>query len=163
MPLYECECVRCDLTFEVLAPVSESGAKSFPCPECGRKARRMLSAVIFGRGGNAPVESAVERRPVDSSRPDVTKLRVPPPAQLCWMDGPSSARYAAHLNGRGAEYDDTVATRADRRKQVGETEKQPAAQHHGHSHSDSPLADPAVYARRRAAAVKGTKSNPASK
>jgi hypothetical protein len=74
------------------------------------------------------------------------------------MDGPSSARYAAHLHGRGAEYDETVATRAEIGKQRGE----PAAPaKHDHAHSHSPLADPAVYARRRAAATRAKKTAPA--
>ncbi len=34
MPLYECRCERCELTFEVLAPLSSSGLKSRPCPQC---------------------------------------------------------------------------------------------------------------------------------
>jgi putative FmdB family regulatory protein len=159
MPLYECECSRCDLTFEVLAPVSESGTKSFPCPACGRRARRMLSAVTFGRPASASNAPPSEKRTAESSRSDVTKLKVPPPAQICWMDGPSSTRYAAHLHGRGAEYDETVAARMETRKQRGETASQPAAHDHGHSHS--PLADPAVYARRRAAAVRAKKTAPA--
>src|SRR5262245_61825477 len=109
MPLYECHCARCDLIFEALAPLSAASARSHRCPECGRAARRMLSTVTFGRSGRE-FEPAASASP---SRPDVTKLRVPPPAQLCWMDGPSTARYAAYLHGRGGEYDETVAARAD--------------------------------------------------
>ena len=82
-----------------------------------------------------------------------TRLSVPPPAQICWMDGPSRARYAAHLTGRGAEYDDTIAARAETRKQRGAPPAKPAA----HNHDHSPLADPAVYARRRAAAARAEK------
>lgn len=73
--------------------------------------------------------------------------------QLCWMDKPSSARYAAYLHGRGGEYDETVAARADQRKRRGEPE---SAKPHDHSHS--PLSDPAVYARRRAAASRAKKA-----
>jgi putative FmdB family regulatory protein len=159
MPLYECECTRCDQTFEVLAPVSESGAKGFPCPACGRRGRRMLSAVTFGRPAGAADAQPPESRSAPSSRSDVTKLKVPPPAQICWMDGPSSARYAAHLHGRGAEYDETVAARTELGKQRGATVSPTAA--HDHAHSHSPLADPAVYARRRAAATRAKKTAPA--
>jgi putative FmdB family regulatory protein len=148
MPLYECHCARCDRIFEVLAALSESAAKFHPCPGCGGRARRRLSAVTFGRAGkDQPPE-----RPADPSRPDVTRLKVPPPAQLCWMDAPSSARYAAHVHGRGAEYDETVAARAEARKQRGEA---PVG---AHTHRHSPLADPAVYKRRRAAAIRSKKA-----
>jgi putative FmdB family regulatory protein len=159
MPLYECECARCDLTFEVLASISESGARSFACPECGRRAPRIPSAIVFKRGKVA-ADSTADPPPANPSRPDVTRLKVPPPAQLCWMDGPSRARYAAYLNGRGAEYDDTMATRADLREQRGEPAKPPGGPDRRHRHSDSPLADPAVYARRRAAAVKKKSAAP---
>jgi hypothetical protein len=65
------------------------------------------------------------------------------------MDQPSRARYAAYLHGRVAEYDDTVAVRAEQKLQRGEHEP-PSS----HSHHETPLADPQVYARRRAAAAK---------
>jgi len=159
MPLYECECHHCDRIFEVLASLSESGAKSFPCPECGRKARRIPSSVVFGRVGNARADSASEPPQANPSRPDVTRLRVPPPAQICWMDGPSTARYAAHLNGRGAEYDDTMAARAESQKKHGDTAGVAAKKKaQGHHHDHSPLSDPGVYARRRSAAAKKEKA-----
>lgn len=151
MPLYECHCERCELTFEALAPLSAAGAPSHPCPECGEQARRILSAVVFGRSGGSASESP-QPQPSNTSRPDVTKLRVPPPAQLCWMDGPSKSRYAAYLNGRGKEFDETVAARAEvakKRDPTPVTSLAPAA-----SHDHSPLTDPSVYARRRAAAAK---------
>ncbi len=159
MPLYECECLRCDRIFEVLASISEAGVKSFPCPVCGRKARRIPSSVVFGRPGTAAADAASEQPQTNPSRPDVTKLRVPPPAQICWMDGPSTARYAAYLNGRGAEYDDTIAARAELQKQRGEPANTPAKKKPlGHHHDHSPLSDPGVYARRRAAAAKKEKA-----
>jgi hypothetical protein len=78
------------------------------------------------------------------------------------MDGPSTARYAAHLNGRGAEYDETVAARADVAQRRGERAAKPAHTGEGHAHDHSPLADPAVYARRRAAAARA-KPTPSAK
>ncbi len=146
MPLYECYCEPCELTFEALAPLSAAGAPSHPCPRCGAAARRILSAVVFGRRAAAePVA------PAPGGRPDVTRLRVPGPAQICWMDGPSKARYAAYLNGRGREYDEVVAARAEKARDR-EPSAAPAAPTSEHHHEQSPLADPAVYARRRAAA-----------
>jgi putative FmdB family regulatory protein len=152
MPLYECYCARCDQVFEVLAALSDAAAKFHRCPQCGRRARRRLSAVTFGRAGK---DLPPPERPADPSRPDVTRLKVPPPAQLCWMDGPSTSRYAAYLHGRGGEYEETVAARAEARKQLGEAAP-PSA---GHGHSHSPLTDPAVYKRRRAAATCGKKAS----
>lgn len=89
-------------------------------------------------------------------RSDVTRLSVPLPARLCWMDERSTSRYAAYLHGRGAEYDDTVAARTEQQQQRGGRAEKPPTQHH----SDSPLADPAVFARRRAAAKRSAKDTP---
>jgi putative FmdB family regulatory protein len=125
MPLYECRCGRCELTFEVLAPLSSSGLKSRPCPNCGRAARRIISAVSFTVEGGARA----------SSTPDVTQLKVPPPARLCWMDDRSAARYAAYKHGRGAEYDDKNYAREEAAKKRDEPPPKPAAPAHQHSHS----------------------------
>jgi putative FmdB family regulatory protein len=146
MPIYECRCEACELTFEVLAPLSASGMKGQRCPECGRHARRVISQVSFAINKNGDVP----RDKVVAGRPDVTKLRVPPAARLCWMDDRSASRLAAYKHGRGAEYDDTVAGREELRKKRGVPENKPVP----HSHHDSPLADATVYARRKEAARK---------
>ena len=146
MPLYECRCERCELTFEVLAPLSSSGMKSRPCPNCGRTARRIISAVSFTVEGGAR----------SNSTPDVTQLKVPPPARLCWMDDRSAARYAAYKHGRGAEYDDKTHARAEAAKKRDATPQEPADA--AHAHSQSPLADPMVYANRRDAAARKAKA-----
>jgi len=107
----------------------------------------------LGRSGDAkdtpPTRSAGQRS-------DVTRLSVPPPARLCWMDERSTSRYAAYLHGRGAEYDDTVAARTEKQRQ----REAPTAKTPAQPHSHSPLADSAVYARRRAAAKRSTKDSP---
>ena len=151
MPLYEWRCERCELTFEVLAPLSASRMKSHRCPDCGRQARRIISAVSFSVGAES--ETAPERDASGSGRSDVTKLRLPPSARLCWMDDRSAARLAAYKHGRGAEYDDTMAARDETRKKRGEFK--PAPEPHGHNHSL--LSDPVVFAHRRDAAARKAK------
>jgi putative FmdB family regulatory protein len=132
MPLYECRCERCELTFEVLAPLSSSEMKSRPCPNCRRAARRIISAVAF----------TVEGGTRASSTPDVTQYKIPPPARLCWMDDRSASRYAAYKHGRGAEYDDKTQAREEAKKNRDEPPSKPAsgAHQHAHSHSHSALA-----------------------
>ena len=49
MPLYEYHCPSCDLTFEVLTSLSEASKKK-PCPECGRRAPRIVSAFAIASG-----------------------------------------------------------------------------------------------------------------
>lgn len=146
MPLYECRCEACDLIFEVLAPLSASALKSRRCPECGRRSRRVISAVSFAlsKHGRMPRERA------DTAGSDVTKLSVPPAARLCWMDDRSAARFAAYKLGRGAEYDDKVSAREELQKQRGTPHEDLGSRSHQHS----PLADPTVLARRREAARK---------
>ena len=146
MPLYECRCEACDLTFEVLAPISASGMKSRRCPECGRRSRRVISAVIFAvsRNGRMP------RGRKDTAGSDVTKLSVTPAARLCWMDDRSTARFAAYKLGRGAEYDDKVWAHEELQKK----RAIPQENLESRSHEHSPLADPIVFARRREAARK---------
>jgi len=116
----------------------------------------MLSAVTLGRSGGGDGTKDVPPERSSANRSDVTRLSVPPPAQLCWMDKPSRSRYAAYLLGRGAEYDDTVAARTEKQRQRGV----PAEKTPSHHHSQSPLADPAVYARWRAAAERSNKRSP---
>jgi hypothetical protein len=106
-----------------------------------------MSAARFHSGRAAP---PIDARPAGAKR-DVTQLEVPSPARMCWMDDRSASRLAAYKHGRGAEYDDTIAARDEARKKYG-TAAKPISDTHGHS----PLADPAVFARRAAAARKST-------
>jgi hypothetical protein len=69
------------------------------------------------------------------------------------MDDRSAARFAAYKHGRGAEYDDTVASREELRKQRGQTPENSPPPIHDHS----PLSDPKVLARRREAAARKIK------
>jgi len=150
MPLYECRCERCELTFEVLAPLSSSGLRSRPCPNCGRAARRIISAVAF----------TVEGGTRASSTPDVTQLKVPPPARLCWMDDRSAARYAAYKHGRGAEYDDKLNARDEAQKKRGEPPDKPAAVAHDHDHSHSHATMATAVRKAKAAKAQAAASRP---
>ena len=147
MPLYEWRCAICDLTFEALVGASASKRRR-ACPLCRRPSARVMSAARFHSGKAPP--------PIDArqagAKSDVTRLKVPSPARICWMDDRSASRLAAYKHGRGAEYDDTMATRDEAKKKYGAGEK-PGSHAHGHT----PLADPAVLARRAAAARKPTR------
>jgi len=145
MPLYECHCRRCDLTFETLAPLSASHKKTWPCPDCGHSSRRVISAVSFMSAGS---------RATEEPAPSVLNMKLPPAGRLCWMDERSSARFAAYKYGRGAEYDDTVAVREEMKQQRGEPANKPAKA----SHSHSPLSNPEVLAHRREAAARKAKA-----
>ena len=52
MPIYECSCEACGITFEILAPVSEANRKR-PCPRCARPSRRVVSAFAIGNAQSA--------------------------------------------------------------------------------------------------------------
>jgi hypothetical protein len=69
------------------------------------------------------------------------------------MDDHSASRIAAYRSGRGAEYDDTVGAREELQKKRAE----PSAKGGHENHSHSPLADAAVFARRREAAARKVK------
>jgi hypothetical protein len=69
------------------------------------------------------------------------------------MDDPSASRLAAYRRGRGAEYDDTVASREELQKKQAELPAKVGQERHSHS----PLADSAVFARRRDAAARKAK------
>jgi putative FmdB family regulatory protein len=126
MPIYEWRCRPCELTFEGLATAADA-VKPRLCPECGRRAKRIMSAARFAVKGKAPAAATPRAN-------DVTKLQPPPWARMCWMDDRSAARFAAHKLGRGAEYDDTMAARDERRKSEGLPPEQSAASAHNHGH-----------------------------
>jgi putative FmdB family regulatory protein len=153
MPLYEWRCAACDVTFEALVAAGASKRRR-ACPVCGRRSDRVMSAARF-HSGKTPAPADV--RPAGAKR-DVTQLRVPGPARICWMDDRSASRLAAYKHGRGAEYDDTMAVRDEAKKKYGVAEKQSS-----HAHGHSPLADPAVLARRAAAGRKSPRTPQAAR
>ena len=146
MPLYEYFCGDCLKSFEALVPLSASRQSTHTCPGCGALSQRILSAVNFAPERRMP--SMLPGR-IRDGKPDVTSLRLPPAARLCWMDDQSAARLAAYKAGRGAEYDDTVAARKELALRHGDNESgEPAPPAHSHS----PLSDPVILANRRKAA-----------
>ena len=146
MPLYEYLCSSCLKSFEALVPLSASQPGVQTCPTCGEPSRRILSAVNFALARQAP---PLGQSRIRDNSPDVTRLRLPPAARLCWMDDRSAARLAAYKAGRGAEYDDTVAARKELAAKYGEAE---GGERVSPAHAHSLLSDPVVLANRRKAA-----------
>jgi putative FmdB family regulatory protein len=142
MPIYECSCEACGITFEILAPVSEANRKR-PCPRCARPARRVVSPFAIGSAralaesaaahasapspadakhshpGHAKHSHAVHAHHPNAQPGRRSRPTVPDFARLCWMDDRSAERFAAYKLGRGAEYDDKSAAREDLRKKRG--------------------------------------------
>jgi putative FmdB family regulatory protein len=133
MPLYEYHCLSCDLIFEEIGALSDA-AKKKPCPECARKAPRTVSAfaIASGGGGHHDAGAAPVNTTPRDSRPLCMRYSGIPLS--CHMDEPSLKRFVAHAKGRGAEYDDKMATAAEVRKQRGIPEPTYAPPSHGHDH-----------------------------
>jgi putative FmdB family regulatory protein len=138
MPLYEYHCPSCQLTFEALEPL-RGARRPGTCPSCRRRAPRVSSTFSFaGHGtrsdGNARARSAAAR--ATPERP--LCLRYPQLPLLCHMDAKSAERFVAHVQGRGAQYDDGLAAKEELRKKRGEP---PAAETasgvHAHPHPHS--------------------------
>jgi putative FmdB family regulatory protein len=118
MPIYEWECLACEITFEDLAPVSE-GRLERACPSCGRMSPRVVSAFAIASGAVAqPQPSAAATAAGGAVKPPIC-LRYPHIPLLCHMDQPTAERAVAYAHGRGAEYDDKKGTREELRKKRG--------------------------------------------
>jgi putative FmdB family regulatory protein len=129
MPIYECRCEACRITFEILAPVTAANRKR-ACPRCARPAGRVVSAFAIGAArGVEGRASASATAPAHENTGDALhhhaqhgrarRPAVPDFARLCWMDDRSAERFAAYQIGRGAEYDDKSAAVEEQRKQRG--------------------------------------------
>jgi len=137
MPLYEYHCLGCTLTFESLVPLS-AARRPGTCPRCGRRSPRVTSAFAIaahGRQAEKVREASAARTP-KPERP--LCMRYPEVPLLCHMDQKSAERFVAHVQGRGAQYDETVAARVELGKKRGEPPPvKPAAPAHVHAHDHS--------------------------
>lgn len=135
MPLYEYHCPSCDLTFEVLASLSEAQKKG-PCPECGRRVPRVVSIFAIASGGSGEPnltprrglkhkEETAQKAAKKPKDPRPLCLQYPHLPLLCHMDEKAAKRWVAHAHGRGPEYDDKMAMREELRKKRGETPPEP--------------------------------------
>ena len=136
MPIYECHCPGCALTFELLAPLSRAGRRH-PCPRCNRPAPRIASAFAIASGASArepKAETSAPKMPV-ASEPSPLCLRYPNVPMLCHMESKAAARWVARYNGRGADYDDKRGAHEELRRKRGlPPEPAPSPSAHGHGH-----------------------------
>jgi putative FmdB family regulatory protein len=136
MPLYEYHCPGCALTFEELEAMT-TAPRSKACRRCGRRAPRVTSAFSIADGEPPPAKNEGSRAAVKpQDRP--LCLRYPQMPLLCHMDQRSAERFVAHVQGRGAQYDDAAGAREELRKKRGAPsvpEPTPAKHEHAHGHS----------------------------
>jgi len=73
MPIYEYECQKCSLRFEVRKHFGEDGAT--PCPQCGIEARRLFSPVpiIFKGSGFYVTDNRKDHNGSSSDKGDGNK------------------------------------------------------------------------------------------
>ena len=64
MPIYEFRCESCDAVFEQIRPIG--AADEEPCPECGARARRLISRSSFQLKGSGWY--ATDYRPARSNK-----------------------------------------------------------------------------------------------
>jgi putative FmdB family regulatory protein len=137
VPLYEYHCLSCELTFEALAPMS-AGQRSKACQRCGRRAPRVTSAFSIAHGAAPPAKGEGTAAAVKPKQGPPLCLRYPQMPLLCHMDQKSAERFVAHVQGRGAQYDDAVGAREELRKKRGAppaAEAAPAVGEHAHGHT----------------------------
>jgi putative FmdB family regulatory protein len=139
MPLYEYHCPSCRLTFEALEPL-RGARRPGTCPRCRRRAPRVSSAFsMSARGGGSEGKSHAGSAAAAQAKPEQPFcLRYPQVPLLCHMDSKSAERFVAQVQGRGAQYDDTVAAREELRKKRGDpqpADRAPSGHAHPHEHS----------------------------
>jgi putative FmdB family regulatory protein len=133
MPLYEWECLACDIRFEELAPVSE-GQLERACPGCGRMSPRVVSTFAIASGASPQPQTSAPAKPSKAPEAPIC-LRYPHIPLLCHMDKPTAERAVAYAQGRGAEYDDRKGQAEETRKKRGlPPPPPPAPAPHAHYH-----------------------------
>ncbi len=133
MPLYEYHCPPCDIVFEELCSLGEAKTKK-PCPDCGRKAPRIVSSFA--------ISHSVSGEPYDPVTASRKNARDPRPLCMqhsqiplsCHMDEYSVKRFAAHAAGKGNAFEDSVAQAKEVRKRRGLKQPTYAPATHGHDH-----------------------------
>ena len=133
------------------------------CPECGKRAPRIVSAFAISSGAT---DIHTGQEPTPTSRKENQRpmcMRYPQVPLSCHMDEYSVKRFAAHSVGRGNEFDDKMATSTEMRKQRGIPEPKyapPSHGHdhgpgHGHSHTSKPKTDEHNFRRHAANQARG--------
>lgn len=133
MPLYEYHCLPCDSVFEELCSLGEASKKK-PCPSCGNRAPRIVSAFAISSGASGEPFDPVIASQKNSSDPRPLCMQHSQIPLACHMDEYSVKRFAAHASGRGNAFDDKVAEAKEVRKQRGITQPKYAPATHGHDH-----------------------------
>jgi putative FmdB family regulatory protein len=140
MPLYEWECLACDLRFEELATVSD-GQLERACPSCGRMSPRVISTFAIASGASPEPQPSAQAKPSKAPEAPIC-LRYPHIPLLCHMDKPTAERAVAYAQGRGAEYDDRKGQAEETRKKRGlPPPPPPAPAPHAHYHKRHQAAD----------------------
>jgi putative FmdB family regulatory protein len=135
MPLYEWECLACDVRFEDLASVSE-GRQGRACPKCGRMSPRVVSAFAIASGASPDPQPAAQSAKGARAAEAPICLRYPHIPLLCHMDKPTAERAVAYAQGRGAEHDDRKGQAEETRKKRGlPPPPPPAPPPHAHFHN----------------------------
>jgi putative FmdB family regulatory protein len=134
MPLYEWECLACEIRFEDLAPVSD-GRLDRSCPNCGRMSPRVVSSFAIAAGASPEPQAAARTAGARGADAPIC-LRYPHIPLLCHMDKPTAERAVAYAQGRGAEHDDRKGQAAEMRKKRGlPPPPSPAPPAHAHFHN----------------------------
>ena len=61
MPIYEYECAKCKKVHEIWQKITEDPVA--PCPDCGKKMQRLISASGFALKGSGWYKTDYERKP----------------------------------------------------------------------------------------------------